>query len=101
VAGSCEDGNEPSSVINGKEFLDPLSDCRLIKRTLPPEAVNQLLTYLFGKLMSRYQYFGEIYCFHLQSTALGQDVPPERCYLPASPRSITTQKIKNDVLSSI
>jgi hypothetical protein len=30
--GSCEHGNEPSGSIKGVEFLDWLSDCKLLKK---------------------------------------------------------------------
>jgi hypothetical protein len=32
VAGFCEHGNEPSGSIEGVEFLDCLSDCKLLKK---------------------------------------------------------------------
>jgi hypothetical protein len=36
VAGSCEDGNEPSGSIKGGEFLGYLSDCQLLKNYSVP-----------------------------------------------------------------
>jgi hypothetical protein len=35
VAGSCEHDNEPSGSKNGREFLDCLSDCQLLKNCAP------------------------------------------------------------------
>jgi hypothetical protein len=31
MAGSCEDSNEPSDSINGREFVDSVSNYQLIK----------------------------------------------------------------------
>jgi hypothetical protein len=36
VAGSCERGNESSGPIKGREFLDQLSDCQLLKLDSDP-----------------------------------------------------------------
>jgi hypothetical protein len=36
VAGCCEHGNEPSGSIKGREFLDKLSDCQLLKKDSAP-----------------------------------------------------------------
>jgi hypothetical protein len=36
MAGFCENGNEPSGSIKGREFLDYLSDCQLLKKDSAP-----------------------------------------------------------------
>jgi hypothetical protein len=36
VAGSCEHGNEHSGSIKGREFLDELTDCWLLKKVSAP-----------------------------------------------------------------
>jgi hypothetical protein len=36
VVGSCEHGNEPSGSIKGGEFLDKMSDYKLINRDSAP-----------------------------------------------------------------
>jgi len=47
VAGSCEHDNEPSSSINGSEFLDQLNKCQLLKDFSPwSQSVTKSANYI-------------------------------------------------------
>jgi hypothetical protein len=54
VAGSCENGNEPSGSIKGGEFLDQLRGYKILKKEpgLCSQSVSQLVSQSVSQLVS-------------------------------------------------